>query len=73
MTKWDIRTEDAASVISISMSSGKEAEHSNSLHVKYHKQGSRGRFQSFVLIGGVPAKSTIEDVVEAYEKKRAAR
>lgn len=62
--KWDIRAEQVEGT-SINPVTGETSE-AEVTRIRYRKQGSRGRFKSFVVFGEL--KGTLPEIVDAYER-----
>lgn len=65
-TKWDIRAE-AVEGLSINPSTGESGAEAGT-RIRYRKQGSRGRFRSFVVVGDLAG--TLPEIVDKYEEQR---
>lgn len=63
--KWDIRTEQTVGT-SITPKTGKVTE-GTITRVRFRKYGSKGRFQSFVVVGKMPTDN--QKLVDAYVVK----
>lgn len=75
--RWDIELEPASGDMTfvVDQSSGKmkvDRVQAGSVRIRYRKLGSRGRFESFVVVGGL-GKCTPLQVVKAYEADRVRR
>lgn len=66
--KYEIRTESAG--LSINLRTGL-SDAKQATRVKFRKKGSKGRFESFVVVGAMPDVD-LADLVAAYLAKKVA-
>ncbi len=70
--RWDIVVEPESG-FSLDVEAGKFTDTpKGTVRVRYRKLGSRGRYETFVVVGGF-GKQTPFEVVNAYEKDRQQR
>ena len=68
MSKWDIRMELVGDVPVLNLSSGKyEDAAEGTVRIKYRLAGKKGRFETFVAVGGLGG-ATVEEVVQKYDE-----
>lgn len=66
--KWDIRLEHDSG-FGIDTKTGKVNKNEQQfIRVKYRRNGSKGRFTTFVVCGSMPGD--VQGVVDTFEKKR---
>jgi hypothetical protein len=64
--EWEIRLDAADNTIGFNLDRGTATVHKGAVYVRYRPLGSRGRFTSFTLIGGLPKGVNWSDVVERH-------
>lgn len=69
--KWDIRLEPCGDGVSFDVKTGKLAPVDKAaVRVKYRKIGSKGRFETFVAMTGIPSGVDVQDLVTRYDEER---
>lgn len=64
--RWDIRAEETTGFSSVGTTE-------RVLSIRYRPKGSRGRFQSFVVVPPWPDPERYQELVDAYEDKRGKK